>query len=213
MGIALVLFLILHRVHDWVERNVERFLFSPWHRNEEALRRFVAAAGHFDQTAVLCRAFADELSRFAKGAGAALYLRETGGSYALGCGTFDLAPARYEGDDLALALMRAERRPLKTTEMRSALPGVLALPMLDHGRLAGFALLDRKPDNTDYRPDEVEILGWAAHQVGLDLQAMRASELESEVAGLTAKVAAIAEERDRLGALLGGQPMRRAEGA
>ncbi len=46
--------------------------------------------------------------------------------------------------------------------------------MLDQGLLAGFLLLDRKPNDVDYRPDEVELLGWAAHQVGLALQALRA---------------------------------------
>jgi hypothetical protein len=38
VAIALGLFLALHPVHKWVERNVERVFFHPWHRNEEALR-------------------------------------------------------------------------------------------------------------------------------------------------------------------------------
>jgi hypothetical protein len=208
VGIALGLFLALHRVHDWVERAVERFVFSPWHRNEEALRRFVAAAGHFDETAALCSAFSDEATRFAKGAGSALYLRDGGGAYALQCGTLPGAAPAIASDELALALMRAERRPVKTREMHTALPGALALPMLDHGRLAGFLLLDRKPDGSEYRPDEVDVLGWAAKQVGLDLQSIRASELEAEVAALNVRLAAVAEERDRLGALLAGAAAR-----
>jgi len=190
-GIALLLFLSLHRVHDWVERNVERVFFSPWHQNEAALRRFVAAAGHFEQAATLCDAFTAEASRFAKGGGAALFLRWANGAYGQSGGNLaDTAPT-YPADDVALALMRAERRAVRTTEVQTALPGVLALPILDHGKLAGFLLLDRKGDGTDYRPDEVEVLGWAAHQVGLDLQAMRASELEAEVAGLNETVAGL----------------------
>jgi uncharacterized small protein (DUF1192 family) len=116
--------------------------------------------------------------------------------------------------------MRAERRPLGTLDMHPALPGALALPVLDHGKLAGFALLDSMGDGADYRPDEIEILGWAAHQIGLDLQAMRANELETEIAGLNDTVAALrnrvaqlTDERDRLGSLFAGLAVSRQEGA
>ena len=66
--------------------------------------------------------------------------------------------------------------------------------MLDHGKLAGLALIGCKENGADYRPDEIELLGWATHQVGLDLQAMHASELEAEVAGLSAQVAALSAQ-------------------
>ena len=52
--------------------------------------------------------------------------------------------------------------------------------MLDQGALLGFVLAGPKPDGTHYRPDEIENLGWAAHQVGLDLRALHARQLESE---------------------------------
>jgi hypothetical protein len=114
-----------------------------------------------------------------------------------------------------LALMRAERRPVRTAETPTTFPGTLALPMLDHGKLTGFVLLDRKRDGTDYRPDEIEALGWAAHQVGLDLQAMHASELEAEVSGLKADLTVLARtnaqvsvERDRLAELAAGLAKR-----
>ncbi|MXO60006.1 hypothetical protein GRI89_10695 [Altererythrobacter salegens] len=51
------------------------------------------------------------------------------------------------------------------------------MPMLDQGKLLGFALLGEKTDGMHYRPDEVENLGWAAHQVGLDLRALHARQL------------------------------------
>jgi hypothetical protein len=194
VGIALGLFLVLHRVHDGVERNVERFVFSPWHRNEETLRRFVTAAGHFDRTEVLCSAFAEELRRFSGGAGVAVYRRDRSGAYALQCGTLPGTVAHLRTDDLAFALMRAERGPVRLTGTQTSLPGALALPMLDHGKLSGFVLLGRKGNGADYRPDEVELLDWAAHQVGLDLQAMHAGELEAEVASLSAQVAALSAQ-------------------
>jgi len=197
-GIALALFLSFHRLRDWVERHVERVLFSSWHRNEAALRRFAASAEHFEQAAALCRAFAEEVTRFAQGAGAVLYLRTAGSGYKRCAGKLASARAAYPGDDRAFALMRAERRPLDLAQAHSALPGVLALPMFDQGALAGFVLLDRKPDGTDYRPDEVEALGWATGQVGFALQAQHVHDLEARIAGLDAQLASLTTSKPRL---------------
>jgi hypothetical protein len=189
-GIALALFLSFHRLRDWVEKQVERLLFSSWHRNEAALRRFASSAGHFEQAPALCRAFAEEVTRFAQGAGAALYLRKAGAGYKRCAGKLPGGRAAYLEDDRAFALMRAERRSAHLAEAHSDLPGVLALPMIDQGTLAGFVLLAGKPDGTAYRPDEVEVLGWATGQVGFALQALYVHELEARVATLNAQLAA-----------------------
>jgi hypothetical protein len=203
-GIALLLFLSFHRLRDLVERQVERLFFHRWQQNEAALRRFVASAGHFDQTPALCRAFAEEATRFAEGAAAALYLRGTGRAYRLQAGRLPGAAKHYGDDGHAFALMRAERRPVDLTTAHGGLAGALALPMLDQGVLAGFVLVGRKPDGADYRPDEVELLGWAANQVGLDLQALHARDLEAQVVSLNEKVAWLSEDKARLTALLNG---------
>jgi hypothetical protein len=203
-GIALVLFLSFHRLRDAVERQVERLFFHHWQQNEAALRRFVASAGHFDQTPALCRAFAEEVARFAEGAPAALYLRGADGAYGLLAGGMTGGDERYADDDHAFALMRAERRPVELATAHGKLPGDLALPMLDQGALAGFVLVGHKPDDAGYRPDEVELLGWAAHQVGLDLQALHARDLEAQVVSLEDKVARLLEDRAKVAALLPG---------
>jgi hypothetical protein len=201
-GIALLLFLSVHRLRDVVERQVERLFFHRWQQNEASLRRFVAAAGHFDQTPALCRAFAEEASRFTEGGPAALYLRGSGGEYRLQCGRMEGAPEACAEDDSAFALMRAERRPVDLATAHGGMPGALALPMLDQGVLAGFVLVGPKPDGADYRPDEVDLLGWAANQVGLDLQALHARDLEAQVVSLNEKVAWLSEDKARLTALL-----------
>jgi hypothetical protein len=162
----------------------------------------VGSGGHFEQSPVLCHAFAEEVSRFADGAQAALFLRDAAGGYAMRAGSLAGTDPAYAEDDPAFALMRAERRPIETAQARGTLPGVLALPMLDQGTLLGFVLLDRKPGGADYRPDEVELLGWATHQIGLDLQAIRARDLEAAIAELVATNLAISADRDRLSHIL-----------
>ena len=193
-GIALALFLSFHRLRDWVERHVERLLFRRWHENEATLRRFIAAADHFGGNSALLKAFSSEVARFAKGAETALYLR-SGDHFGLQAGKLSAAGKRYPDNDRALALMRAERRPVDLGLAFSALPGVLALPMLDQGALLGFALLGPKPDGTAYRPDEVEVLGWAAQQVGFAAQAQHVRQLEGTIDELRAQVAALSARR------------------
>ena len=68
--------------------------------------------------------------------------------------------------------------PVVPAELGSALPAALALPMMHQAALAGFVLPGPKPTGEDYRPDEIEVLGWATQQVGLDLQAICVRELE-----------------------------------
>lgn len=200
-GIALALFLSFHRLRDWVEKQVERLFFHRWHQAEAGLRRFVGSAGHFEQASALCRGFEEALARFT-GVGSTIYLRGSDGAYRLQCTTFSTAPADFGQDNPAFALMRAERSPIELGQADGTIPGALALPMLDQGALSGFVLIGRKSDGTDYRPDEVELLGWAVHQVGLDLQAIHARELEATVRELNNKVAWLTGEKDRLVALL-----------
>ncbi len=171
-GIAVGLFLLFHRIRDGVEHFIERLFFRSWHANEAALKRFVAAAGHMEQPEALAGHFTAELTRFTGGAAVALYARSAEGHFAS-------APGETVGaDDLALAAMRAELGPIVPAEIGSPLDAALALPMMHQSALAGFILLGPKPTGEDYRPDEVEVMAWATHQIGLDLQAIRVRELE-----------------------------------
>jgi hypothetical protein len=155
--------------------------------NEAALKRFVAAAAHVEKPEALAGQFESELTRFSGGAGATLYTRTGQGAYASATGE------TIDADDPALSAMRAELGPVVPTEVRSSLPAALALPMMHQAVLAGFVLLGPKPAGEDYRPDEVEVLGWATQQVGLDLQAIRVRELELSVIKLEARNANLSD--------------------
>ena len=172
-GIAVGLFLLFHRIRDFVEQIIERLFFRGWHHNEAALKRFVGAAAHVERPAALAGQFVAELARFSGGAAVALYVRRPEGDYANATGE------TIDADDPALAAMRAEQAHIVPAEVGSQLcAAALALPMLHQAALAGFVLLGPKPTREDYRPDEIEVVGWATQQVGLDLQAIRVRELE-----------------------------------
>ena len=186
-GIAVGLFLLFHRIRDGVEHVIERLFFRSWHRNEAALKRFVAAAAHVEKPEALAANFSAELARFTGGAAAALYARTTEGHYASAKGGI------IDADDPALAALRAEQGAVVPAEVHSPLPASLALPMMHQAALAGFVLLGPKPTGEDYRPDEIAVLGWATQQVGLDLQAIRVRALEQQVGTLEARNANLSD--------------------
>lgn len=199
-GIALGLFLLFHRVRDWVEHHVERWFFGRWQANEEALRRFVAAAAHYERQDALMRDAAAEFCRFSGGADAALYWRDSTGDYELKSGTLPTDMAKIDADEAAVARARAERGPLSIAGTGSAMPADLLLPIADHGQIVGFFALGPKPNSVGYRPDEIEIMAWAAQQTGLDLQSMLAH-------ALSAKVVSLQTQLDHLSGLLGPRGM------
>ncbi|WP_309621458.1 hypothetical protein [Novosphingobium sp.] len=186
-GIAVGLFLLFHRIRDAVEHVIERLFFRSWHQNEAALKRLVAAAAHVEKPEALAGNFAAELGRFTGGADVALYARTAEENYA------DASGATIDADDPALAAMRAEQGAVVPVELGSSIEAALALPMMHQAALAGFVLLGPKPTGEDYRPDEIEVLGWATQQVGLDLQAIRVRELEQSVIKLEARNANLSD--------------------
>jgi hypothetical protein len=201
-AIAVLLFLSFHHLHHWFEHQIERSFFRSWHLAEAELKRFVGSAGQFASQSALCASFADELRRFAQGADVALFLRPDNGDFCLSAGSVEGACKRYADEDRAFALMRGERKSIDLSRAHSTLPGELAAPMLDQQGLTGFVLIGRKADGSHFRPDEEENIGWATHQIGLDLQALRAKALYEEMATLRNRVIATEAERDRLFASL-----------
>ena len=178
-AIAVLVSLSFSRVHDFVERHVEALFFRSWHDNEERLKRFVTEASFVTRAENLKSAFVNELVRFTGGATVALYLDDGETGYRTLAGTKPL-PEVIDADDATLVAMRAERGAVYPADTASALPAALALPMLHRNALLGLVLLGTKPDGDGYRPDEVEELCHAAHQIGNDLHALKIDQLERD---------------------------------
>ena len=173
--IALGIFLTFHRVRDLAEKVVEDLFFRQWRDNEKDLRRFVSEASFVTKPKALTQAFVAELSRFCGGAEVALY--EPGDSdFRRGDGAKTL-PAQVDGDAAGVVRMRATRGAVEADDR-------LMLPMMQRSELNGFVVLGLKPSGDAYRPDERDLLSWAAHQVGLDLHALRVEQLEARVGQL-----------------------------
>jgi hypothetical protein len=186
-AIALGIFLLFHRLRHMGEQLVERLFFHAWHLKEAAMRRFVQEAPFITRPEALLAAFTTALDRFTDGAGHALYRRIATGDYERVSSTLADSPAQVDADEPLVVALRARQKPTLPADVRSALPGELALPSIHHGELDGFVVLGPKPNRETYRPDEQEVLGFAAHQIGLDFRALRMEQLERDVGSLASR--------------------------
>ena len=187
-GIALAVFLAFNKVHHRAESTVERLFFHAWHVREEALRTFVRRAAHIATPDALVEAFHEALASFTQGAASAVYLHEADGTYrAHGASSVNAGPIARD-DPLAVAL-RTEPKPLHLEDVGEREGFELALPMSHRGDVNGIVLLGRRPAGESYRPDEIELLGFAAHQVGLDLHALEVESLRHALADAGIEIA------------------------
>lgn len=189
-AIAVGVFLTFHRVRAVVEHGIEGVFFRRWQQAEAALRRFVREAAFVKSAEALDRAFAAAMTRFADEAEAALYLLDDDG-YRRASGRVTGVGEFIEVDDPVLVALRAEPKPLEPGDTRSSLAATLAAPMLHRNDVIGVVLLGRKPSGLSYRPDEIELIGWATQQVGLDLHALKVERLEIERADLATTIAVL----------------------
>jgi hypothetical protein len=175
-GIAFVLFLLFHKVRDWVEKGVESLFFRQWRNKEAELRRFVRQAAFVTRADALRTSTIAAFSRFADGAAVALYRRD-GDGYVRVEGAVAGMAERLDPDTPALVRLRAELDPLEEGLPEGA---ALILPLIQRKDLTGFFVLGPKPSGELYRPDELEILAEAAGRIGLDLHGLRLEALEAE---------------------------------
>lgn len=182
-------YLLLHQLHRHIERWVRRIFFGKWHAKENQLRHYVEEAEHITAVDALlssCRAAVDS---FTGQAGCAIYLRQPAGEYTLATSTLAGVPLSVAESDAMLPALRAEMDALLFQQVGSAMRGEIALPMSHRGALNGFIVVGPKADGAAYRPDECEVLHYTAHQIGLDLHALRVAALESELRQMERKAA------------------------
>jgi hypothetical protein len=174
-GIALAVYLAFNRFHHLVDHWMERIFFAAWHKNESRLRLFVTRAAHIKSPQALLREFGLELKRFSSGAECRIFL-PANGHYAIAPAPGQ-ADAVLDIDDMVCIRLRAEPAPFEYGDARHPSATALALPMSHRGILHAIVIMGPKPSGENYRPDEKSVLGFAAHQVGLDLHALSVEAL------------------------------------
>jgi hypothetical protein len=188
-GLAVATVLAFHPVSGFVQHYVSTIFFRPWREKERALRTFVQEASFFTDANRLAARFARALERFS-GARCSVYRLDEGGSYV---GAFAKVKTVHPDDPIVVAL-KAQQRVCDFEQLRSAVKGTLAFPMMHGHDLEGFSVLAAKPHGERYRPDEMQLIAWASNQVGQDLYRLSVQRLKAE-----------RDEREREIAVLSGR--------
>lgn len=186
-AIALSVYLAFHKIRHVFEHWLERLFFRRWHVNEAKLRGFIKHAAHITTAPALIAQAQAELQRFSDGASCVIYLQEATDNY-VAVGPASSLGAEIDGNDRICIALRAELSPLLIDEQHAIHTCTLALPVRQRSEMYGFVLLGDKPNGEAYRPDEVAVLGFAAHQIGLDLHALRNELLQAELAAQAKRI-------------------------
>lgn len=183
-AIALAIFIAFHRLRDAVEHWVEKVFFARWREYEARLSTFIRQASFITRPDTLIDRTLNEFAHYTDGADVAVY-RAARSGYELAGGAVSGFGQWVDPDEQSIVALRADRELLRGKDGNWA----LLLPMVHRAEVMGFIAVGQRRDGGPYRPDEEAQLTRAAHQVGLDLHALRVEELERENAALSARVA------------------------
>lgn len=201
---AIIIYIVFQLAHRHIEHGIEHLLLRGWESNKAQLRAYVASARRITSIDVLLDSLLTELDRFSGKAGAAIYQRQRDGGFEQVATTLADTPAGYDANHELVVTLCSDQAPVRSEPLADV--GIdLALPMMRRGVLLGFVLLGCKSRGDGYRPDEVDILGWAVCQVGLDLRTLHVAQLERTASALENRNRS---QRDALQAMLGRRSLQ-----
>lgn len=180
LAFALALGIGLRALHRNVDRFADRIIFRSRYRAEEALRSFGRRASFFTNEKGLQDTTVAALTEYARAQSAAMYLSDTDGDYTLSACCPDNAAARISHEDPVVLALKDDRRP-QLIPVNSRVDGELAFPLFVRGELMGFVSCGKRLVRETYAPDEVEAMNYALEHVGVQLDAIRTSRLQTQI--------------------------------
>jgi hypothetical protein len=179
LAVALALGFSIRFIHTRVDRVVDRLLFRQRYLDEAAIADFTEDAHYITNAETLLERCVATVLRHARASNAGVWLRDDSGLYRREHATF--GAASVDENDPALVAMRARRVIADLHALASALPGVLAFPMIVRGELIGTLVCGTKEHAESYDPDETAALRDMASAVGHALDALRIRGLEKRL--------------------------------
>ncbi|MBC7623520.1 MAG: hypothetical protein H7232_09060 [Aeromicrobium sp.] len=182
--VALGIILCFHRIQHWVSHQVNHVFFHHWYKAAEQLRGFLQKAEHISDASVLKTRYCREVNDYAGLTGLAIYVLDENSGYALQHSTLSNAPTTIDQNNDTVVDMRHTLSMVDLASGQSGLPGEQVFPMIVRGQIIGLVLLGQKLSGGKCRPDEIELLTLATHQLGLQLESLRVEHLERHSAAL-----------------------------
>lgn len=181
MIVALAIGFSFNAMHKRLEAAVARFIFRAKYEAATVLRRLAQEASFMESADALLTRAANEV-RLACGAAATVIYERVGDAYQMTATSGnDAVPNLLPVDDLAFVRMRTLRSPVDLTNVESALgKDGIAFPLSIRGALTGALVCRRRPNGEAYAPDEIALLSSVAHEVGSEVNAIRA-RVQSEL--------------------------------
>ncbi|MFY9720611.1 MAG: hypothetical protein WAK16_13315, partial [Candidatus Cybelea sp.] len=136
LAVALILGFSIRFINARVEQAVDRVLFRQRHLDEAAIADFALDAQYVTDAGVVLERCVAMAMRYGHATEAGVWLRGSSGLYEPHNSSFRQSHSVDENDP-ALVAMRARRVVADIHALGSALPGVLAFPMIVRGELIG----------------------------------------------------------------------------
>jgi hypothetical protein len=185
LSVALVLGFSINAIHKRVEHFVDSVLFRARHTAQAALHAFSLDAAYITDASVLLERCVQVVRQNVRATSAGILLRDSSDDYTTVAGDFS-ADVHADPNDPVVLAMRARHVVVDLPLAGSALPGVLAFPLVSSGELIGILVCAGKTDLETYAPDERASLAEVAAAVAHALRALRVKDLERDVAALRA---------------------------
>ncbi len=162
-AVALSLGLSVRIIHARVDRALDAVFFRKRHEDEQALRAFAREAAYISDGPTLLARTSEILQQRA-GASTVTFVLEQDA----------FAPAGE--NDRAIVALRAWHKVVDLHDLKTALHGEFAFPMVSRGRLVGALVIGSKASGESYAPDESEAITSIAHGVGGALDILQTRE-------------------------------------
>ncbi len=166
-ALALALGLSVRAIHTRVDRVLDTVFFRKRHEDEQAIRMLAREAAYITDVNVLLSRVVTTMEGHADATSADVLL-DSGGIY----NTATNSGLSVSENDPAIVRLRATRSPLDLHDVRSAIQGEFAYPMLARGRLVGVLILGPKRSGETYAPDESDAILQLAHDTGSALDVL-----------------------------------------
>jgi hypothetical protein len=192
-AIAVAIYLIFHRVRNGIERLVERVFFRASHARQTALQHFLDTAPNFSEPNTLAEAFVEAVDAYAGSQGSGIYRRDESGHFVLEKSTLNPMPREVAADAEVIIGLRESPKPYYFGRLGLASPALI-LPVVRRSELVGFLAVAEKIDRTVFRPDEIESLLRAVHQMNSDFYALQLERFQQRSQELEQQNTALREE-------------------
>jgi GAF domain-containing protein len=183
LAVALVLGFSINAIHKRVEHFVDRVLFRARHAAQAALHAFSLDAAYITEGSLLLERCVHVVRQNVRATSAAILLHDSSDDYIMAAGDFSES-VRVDPNDPVVLAMRARHVVVDLPLAGSALPGVIAFPLVSSGELIGILVCAGKADLETYAPDERASLAEVAAAVAHALRTLRIKDLEREVSAL-----------------------------